>query len=112
VKKTPRRYRLILSTCPNLRVAKRIAAALVNEELAACVNILPRLQSVYRWRGKVQQSATEVLLLIKACGRDYARIEARIRTLHPYELPEIISVAVAGGYSRYLDWIENPDKAQ
>src|SRR3954465_13121560 len=92
-----RDYRLIFSTCPNLRVAKRIAAALVNEELAACVNILPQLQSVYRWRGKVE-SANEVLLLIKARGRDYTRIEARIRTLHPYELPEIISVAVASGY--------------
>ncbi len=101
--------RLILSICPNARVAKRIANILVKERLAACVNILPGLQSVYRWRGKVE-SAKEVLLVIKARGCDYPRIEARIRALHPYELPEIISVGIASGYSRYLAWIENPDK--
>jgi periplasmic divalent cation tolerance protein len=105
------RYRLIFSTCPNLRVAKRIAAALVGEGLAACVNVVPGLQSVYRWRGKVE-SAREVLLVIKARGRDYGRIEARIRALHPYELPEVVSVAVASGYSRYLAWIENPEKVR
>lgn len=108
-KKPPPRYRLILSTCPNRRVAQRIASTLVEEKLAACVNLLPVLQSVYRWKGKVE-SAREVLMLIKARGRDEARVQARIRALHPYELPEVISVGIAGGDARYLAWIENPDK--
>lgn len=108
-RRSPNDYRLILSTCPNVRVAKRIASALVHERLAACVNILPVLQSIYRWRGKVE-SAKEVLLVIKARGAAYRSIEARIRALHPYELPEVISVRLATGYSRYLAWIDNPDK--
>lgn len=104
-------YRLVLSTCPNTRVAKRIATALVKEELAACVNILPALQSVYRWRGKVE-SAKEILMVIKIRARDYARVEARVRQLHPYDLPEVISVSIASGYSRYLAWLEDPNNAQ
>ncbi len=107
-KPAPGDYRLILSTCPNTRVARRIAAALVGERLAACVNILPLLRSIYRWRGKVE-SAREVLMVIKARRRDYSNIEQRIRALHPYELPEIVTVGIAGGFSRYLSWIENPD---
>ena len=105
----PRDYRIIFSTCPNIRVAKRIASAVVRERLAACVNILPVLQSVYRWRGKVE-SAKEVLMVIKARAGDYRRVEKRLRALHPNELPEIVSVRMANGYSRYLAWIENPDK--
>ncbi len=107
-KPSPVRCRLIFSTCPNLKVARRLAAALVQERLAACVNIVPGLHSIYRWRGKVE-SAREVLLIIKARARDYARIEARLRALHPYELPEIVSVGIAAGYARYLAWIQNPD---
>lgn len=106
-KKTPAQVRLVLSTCPNLRTAKRIATSLVEEGLAACVNIVPGLQSIYRWRGKTE-SAREVLLLIKLRARNYARVEARIRALHPYELPEIISVGTAGGYARYLAWVDDP----
>lgn len=106
--RSPGDYRLILSTCPNIRDAKRIALALVRERLAACVNILPVVQSIYRWRGKVE-SAKEVLLLVKARASDYRRLEKRLRALHPYELPEIVSVRIANGYSRYLAWMENPD---
>ena len=105
----PARYRLILSTCPNSRVAKRIATALVTERLAACVNIVPIAQSIYRWRGKVA-SAREVLMLIKARQRDYRRIETRLRALHPYQLPEIIGVDIKDGYAPYLAWINNPDQ--
>jgi periplasmic divalent cation tolerance protein len=104
-------HRLILSTCPNRRVAKRVATALVNERLAACVNIVPLAQSIYRWKGKVE-SAREVLLVIKARAVDYKRIESRIKLLHPYTLPEIIALDIAVGEARYLAWIENPDKIQ
>ncbi len=108
-KKTATRYRLILSTCPNTQIARRIANALVRERLAACVNILPALQSIYRWNGKVE-SAREVLIVVKARARDYRGVEKRILALHPYELPEFISLEIASRPSRYLAWIENPDK--
>jgi len=101
-------HRLVLSTCPNLKVGKRIAATLVRERLAACVNLIPVAQSIYRWRGKVE-SAKEVLLLIKIRAADYRRVQSRIKALHPYELPEIISVGIAEGYAPYLAWIDNPD---
>jgi periplasmic divalent cation tolerance protein len=108
-KKAPARYRLVLSTCPNLTVAKRIATRLVRDRLAACVNIVPLAQSIYRWRGKVE-SAREVLLLVKIRRGDYKRVERRIEALHPYELPEIVSVGIAEGYARYLAWLGDPDR--
>lgn len=104
-------YQLILTTCPDLRSARRVARALVEERLAACVNILPIEQSIYRWRGKIE-SARERLLVIKSERRAYHAIERRVRTLHPYELPEIIAVPLVAGHRRYLAWISNPDKAQ
>ncbi len=106
MKTTP--CQLVLTTCPNRRAANRIARALVGERLAACVNIVPIAQSVYRWRGKIE-SAPEFLLVIKSLRRVYKRLEARLRALHPYELPEVIAVPIAGGYRNYLAWIANPD---
>jgi periplasmic divalent cation tolerance protein len=105
------RPRLILSTCPDVKAGKRIAVALVRERLAACVNVIPAVQSIYCWKGKIE-SAKEVLLIIKARASDYKRVESRIKALHPYELPEIVSVRVAGGYAPYLAWIDNPDKVK
>jgi periplasmic divalent cation tolerance protein len=102
---------LIFSTCPSPTVARRIARRLVEERLAACVNVVPMAQSVYRWRGKVE-SAREWLLIIKSRRTAYARLEARLRELHPYELPEIIAVPIAQGLAAYLSWIDNPDNAR
>ena len=93
-----------LCTCPDPQTAGRIAAALVEERLAACVNVLPGLRSVYRWQGKVE-SAEETLLLIKTTQDRLERVSARIVELHPYELPEVIAVEAAGGLPAYLDWI-------
>lgn len=93
-----------LCTCPDAETADRIAAALVDERLAACVNVLPGLRSVYRWHGKVE-SAAETLLLIKTAQDRLKRVSARIAELHPYELPEVIAVEAAGGSAAYLDWI-------
>ncbi|MFP5350041.1 MAG: divalent-cation tolerance protein CutA [Gammaproteobacteria bacterium] len=101
-------YRLVLTTCPNTEVASRIAQALVKERLAACVNVLPAMQSVYRWRGNLE-SASEHLLLIKIRADNYAAVEERIRALHSYELPEVIAVPLVGGLAAYLAWIDNPD---
>ncbi len=102
------RYQLVLTTCPNTRTARRLARALVGERLAACVNILPVEQSVYRWKGRIE-SARERLLVIKAERRAYAAIEKRLRALHPYELPEIIAVPIIAGLRAYLGWISRPD---
>ena len=101
---------LVLTTCPNRRAAQRIARTLVEERLAACVNIVPVAQSVYCWRGKIE-SAREFLLIIKSLKRAYAKLEKRLRALHPYELPEVIAVPITNGSRPYLAWIANPDKS-
>lgn len=101
-------YCLVLSTCPDGEVASRIARALVEARLAACVNILPTVQSVYRWRGNIE-SATEQLLVAKIKAVDYPAVEERIRVLHNYELPEVIAVPMVGGLPAYLAWLNDPD---
>lgn len=103
-------YQLVFSTCPEAKTAETIARALVEDRLAACVNILSPLQSIYRWQGSVE-TAQEVLLLIKIRAADYARVEARICELHPYELPEVIGVPLSNGLPGYLAWLENPDRS-
>jgi periplasmic divalent cation tolerance protein len=95
---------LIITNCPDEEVANAIALALVEEKLAACVNLLPRVQSVYRWQGAVE-SASEIPLLIKTTAACYAALEARIRELHPYEIPEIIAVPISHGLPAYLNWL-------
>lgn len=103
-------FQVVLSTCPDAETAGRIARALVAERLAACVNILPVTESVYRWQGKVE-STSEFLMVIKSEKRAYRAIEKHILALHPYELPEVIAVPVADGLAGYLAWLHNPDKA-
>lgn len=95
---------LVLTNCPDEAVANTIALAVVEEKLAACVNILPRVQSVYRWQGSVE-SATEIPLLIKTSAAAYPALERRIAELHPYELPEIIALPIAHGLPAYLNWL-------
>lgn len=102
-------YQLILTTCPDMATAERVAQALVGERLAACVNIVPVAKSVYRWKGRVE-SAAEQLLIIKSMKRAFRAIQRRILELHPYELPEVIAVPVADGHPDYLAWIRDPDK--
>jgi periplasmic divalent cation tolerance protein len=95
---------LLFCTCPDSSAAERLAEALVARRLAACVNILPGLTSVYRWQGVVERSS-EHLLLIKSTSDRYDALEAAIRELHPYELPEVIAVEAAAGLPAYLAWI-------
>lgn len=97
---------IVLCTCPDRETALRLAEALVDRELAACVNILPGLTSVYRWKGR-RETAEELLLLIKTNAGAYPELEKTIRTLHPYELPEVIAVRVERGLGEYLAWIDN-----
>ena len=95
---------LCFCTCPDAGVASRIADSLVGEGLAACVNVMPGLRSVYRWQGAVERS-DEVLLLVKTTRERLPALSARVVALHPYELPEVVAVEVAGGLSAYLDWV-------
>jgi len=95
---------VVLNTCPDLATAERIAAALVEERLAACVNRIAGIVSTYRWQGEVQRGG-EILLLIKTTRERFDAVRERIVALHPYELPEIIAVDVARGLPAYLDWI-------
>jgi periplasmic divalent cation tolerance protein len=101
-------HQLVLTTCPNAEVADRIARTLVEERLAACVNVMPPMHSVYRWKDAVE-TASEQLLIIKIRAADYTAVEQRIRSLHTYELPEVIAVPIANGLAAYLAWIDNPD---
>ena len=96
---------LVITNCPDEEVANRIALALVEEQLAACVNLLPRVQSIYRWQGAVE-SASEIPLLCKSTVAAYPALQARIAELHPYEVPEIIATPVVDGVAAYLDWME------
>lgn len=91
-------------TCPDTESATRLADALVGERLAACVNVVPGLRSVYRWHGEIERS-DEILLLIKTTRDRLDALTVRVRDLHPYELPEVVAVEVAGGLSTYLDWV-------
>jgi periplasmic divalent cation tolerance protein len=97
--------RLVLSNCPSPEVARMIARQLVERRLAACVNVLAPCHSVYEWQGEVCEES-EVPLLIKTSAARYPAVEALIRELHPYELPEIVAVDIAAGLPAYLDWVE------
>ena len=97
-------FLLILCTCPDPATAKSIAETLVNERLAACANLASGLTSIYRWQGQIQRDS-ESLLLLKARQSIYPLLEARIRALHPYQTPEIISLSIQTGSTAYLDWI-------
>jgi periplasmic divalent cation tolerance protein len=96
--------RLVFCTCPDTVTAQSLARHLVEQRLAACVNLLPPMQSVYRWQGQIEQ-AQEVQLLIKTCAERLDALSAAIVQQHPYELPEILMVSPDAGLPAYLDWI-------
>ena len=102
----PAEPRIGLCTVPDKDTATRIAGVLVAEHLAACVNIIPGIQSVYRWQGEIEHDE-ELLLLIKTSDAAWSLLQERILALHPYELPEIISVRIQDGHRHYLKWIIN-----
>ena len=97
-------YQLVLTTCPNEQVAKTIAQQLVQEKLAACVNIASNLISVYRWENKIQCDS-EVQLFIKTSSEKFALLNARINELHPYDVVEVIALNIQQGDKHYLNWI-------
>ena len=95
---------IVFTNCPDEACANTIALALVEAKVAACVNILPRAQSVYCWQGSVE-SATEILLFIKSTAANYAALENLIRQHHPYDVPEIVALPVTHGLPAYLNWV-------
>ena len=97
---------LVLTTAGSESEARKIAHALVERRLAACVNIVPRIQSVYRWEGKVEE-AEEYLLLIKTVKLREEQVRAAIRELHSYELPECIAIPIESGSAEYLKWLSD-----
>lgn len=95
---------LVYCSCPDTATADRLARALVEERLAACVSALPGMRSTYRWQGRIE-SADEVLLLVKTASDRLDALTARIRALHPYELPEVLAVEVRAGLPAYMEWV-------
>jgi periplasmic divalent cation tolerance protein len=95
---------LVLCSCPDQSVALDIARELVTQGLAACVNRLSPVMSIYRWAGRICEDS-EQLLLIKTTPARYEALEMRLKALHPYEIPEIIAIPVVAGSSQYLDWL-------
>lgn len=95
---------LVISTFPDVAVARQIGTLLVEKQLAACVNLLPGAESIYRWQGKIE-TTSEVLAIIKTTGQVFPELESELQRLHPYEVPEIVAIepeAVAGSY---LAWV-------
>ena len=96
--------RVVLITAPNDEVAEKLARTLVDERLAACVNLLPGVRSIYRWQGKIEDER-EVLLLVKTAADRLTGLMERVREVHPYSVPEILALPVDAGSSAYCDWV-------
>jgi periplasmic divalent cation tolerance protein len=97
--------RIVLTTAGSVDEARKIARALVERKLAACVNIIPQVESVYRWQGKIE-TAAEWLLVIKTEAAAFGGVHATIKALHSYEMPECIELEVTEGDNKYLEWID------
>lgn len=101
--------RIVLSTVSNADEARAIARALVEKQLAACVNILGPIESIYRWKGEIEE-AQEFLLLIKTTADHLLRLREELERLHSYEVPECIALPIESGLPAYLDWISESVK--
>jgi periplasmic divalent cation tolerance protein len=97
-------FRIALVTAPDLKTARRLARAALQARLIACANLVPRMESHYRWRGKIERGA-EVLLVLKTTARCLPGLEKLIVAHHPYDTPEFLVVPLDAGNRRYLDWI-------
>ena len=98
------RVLLALSTFPDAEIARRISNQLVSERFAACANILPSVESIYRWKDKIE-SGNETLVLFKLSEDRQSAFQDKLRSLHPYDVPEIIFVPVESGLTDYLQWV-------
>jgi periplasmic divalent cation tolerance protein len=100
---------LIFITCPNERIAERISESLLKKKLVACVNMVPKIKSVYWWEGKIERSR-ETLLLIKTKDELFNPVKKEVIKLHPYEVPEVVCVKIRKGHEKYLNWIKEATK--
>ena len=103
------KYIVVFITAASLKQAKEIAGILISKRLAACVNILPGINSVFRWQGKIDK-AKEVLLLAKTTKPNFKKLASQVKKVHSYECPEIIALPIIAGNKEYLRWIENSVK--
>lgn len=99
-------FRVVFCTIDTIERAKQLAHELVKNRLAACVNIIPRGTSIYEWKGEIVEDK-EFLLIIKTKATLYSKLETKIKELHPYEVPEIVSLNLEEGSKDYLDWIKD-----
>ena len=97
--------RVVLTTCGSLEEARKIAHTLLERKLAACVNIVPKVESIYRWKSEVE-TATEFLLLIKTTSAAFSSLREALGELHSYEVPECIEIAITDGSVDYLKWFD------
>lgn len=95
---------VVFCTCPDETVARELASGLLEQRLAACVNILPEIRSIYRWEGAVSEDG-ETLMVIKTSRSSWGRLENWLNKNHPYDLPEVIALPVDKGLPAYLDWV-------
>ena len=98
-------YIVVFVTAGSEKEGEKIAQALVEEKLAACVNMVPGLKSVFRWKGKIS-TQEEVLLMIKTKDGLFEKLKKRVIELHSYEVPEIVALGILAGYEKYLNWLE------
>jgi periplasmic divalent cation tolerance protein len=98
-------YRLVLTTCPSMEEAEALAEKILQARLAACVNIVPGVKSLYEWKGKLERDQ-EFLLLIKSRSEGFPELEKLVQSSHSYELPELIAVPIEQGLAPYLNWID------
>ena len=96
---------IALSTAPNELVARELVRTLVNERIVACGNIVPGVQSIYRWQGEVQEDP-EVLIVFKTTAAAWPRLQQRLPELHPYDTPELLLLPITDGLSRYMRWMK------
>jgi periplasmic divalent cation tolerance protein len=96
--------RVVLTTAPNREEAERLARTLVEERLAACATLIPSVRSVYRWQGAIEE-ASETVLLLKTGAGHLSALQARLTTLHSYETPEFLVLAIESGSPSYLEWL-------
>ena len=102
---------ILVCTCPDAATARRLAGGLLERKLAACVNILPEIRSMYRWQGELHDDS-EALMVVKTVHQAYAEVEAWLLQHHPYDVPEVLAVQVQAGSAAYLEWVQNEIETQ
>jgi len=100
-----RQYRLVLVTCGSIAEARRIGRTVVEKRLAACANIVPSVESIYRWKGRVER-AREVLVIIKTNANRLPELEREVKRLHSYDVPEFLVLPIVAGSRNYLAWLQ------